>query len=168
MVRKRFVSSSGSKSSSKIRPRCSSSRRITSMRLPLLAALVASVATPALLGCVDRLPDQDLRVVGEIPVAKMSADILWKEYQQDQRQANRLYWGKVIEITGTVSKVGDDVPTDRYLLFEQKDGFGVRANLLDERAAEILAEARSNPRLTLKCFCDGLSGNVVLKSCVKP
>src|SRR5262245_25722872 len=168
MVQRRFVSSSGSRSSSRTRLRCSSSRRITPMRLPLLAAVVASVAAPCLFGCVDRLPDQDLRVVGAIPAAKMSADILWEEYQRDQRQANRSYWGKVIEITGTVTKVGDDVPTDRYLLFGQKDGFGVRANLLDERAAEILAEARSNPRLTLKCFCDGLSGNVVLKSCVKP
>ena len=138
------------------------------MRLPLAAAVVASVVTSGLLGCVDRLPDQDLRVVGAVPVAKMSADILWKEYQQDQRQANRSYWGKVIEVTGTVTKVGDDVRTDRYLLFGQTDGFGVRANLLDEGATQILTDARANPRLTLKCFCDGLSGNVVLKSCVKP
>jgi hypothetical protein len=119
-------------------------------------------------GCVDRIPDQDLRILNSTPVAKLSADILWKEFQEDARQAERTYWAKVIEITGTVTRVGDDVATDRYLLFGQGGEFGVRANLLEETAPEILARARENPRVTLKCFCEGLSGHVILKSCVKP
>jgi hypothetical protein len=118
--------------------------------------------------CVDAIPDQDLRILSATPVAKMSADILWKEFQDNPRQAERSYWGKVIEITGKVTTVGDGTPTNRYVLFAQSGEQGVRANLLEDAAAEILAGARENPRITLKCFCESSSGNVVLKSCVKP
>jgi hypothetical protein len=131
-------------------------------------AFLIALVSSSVVGCVDRLPDQDRRILSAAPDAKMSADILWQEYQQDRDKANRSYWSKVIEITGTVTRVGDDVPTDRYVLFGQAGEFGVRANLLDDRAVPILARARENPRITLRCYCDGLSGNVILKSCVMP
>jgi len=134
------------------------------MRPSLLIAIAALVFG----GCVSRLPDQDLRILTMPPVAKLSTDILWKEYQEQPEQANRSYWGKVVEITGKASTVGDDAPTDRYILFAHGGEWGVRANLLDEQASQILSRARENPRVTLKCFCDGLSGHVLLKSCVVP
>jgi hypothetical protein len=43
----------------------------------------------------------------------------------------------------------------------------VRANLLDEDAAAIVKEVSAGQRVRLKCFCAGLDGHVVLKSCVK-
>ena len=45
---------------------------------------------------------------------------------------------------------------------------GVRANLLDEQAPAILAKTKEDPRVTLKCYCEGLDGNLILKSCVRP
>ncbi len=74
----------------------------------------------------------------------------------------------MIEITGSATRVGDDVPTDRYVFFAQSGELGVRANLLDEQAAGILAKTKEDPRVTLKCYCEGLDGNLVLKSCVRP
>jgi hypothetical protein len=118
--------------------------------------------------CVDRLPDQDLRILTATPSAKLSADLLWKAFQDNAADARRTYFGKVIEVTGTATVVGTDAPTDRYVLFGQTDKFGIRANLLDERAREILSSIPDSRRLTLRCFCDGLNGNVVLKSCIKP
>ena len=44
----------------------------------------------------------------------------------------------------------------------------MRANLLDEQATAILAAVKTSPRATLKCFCEGLTDVVVLKSCVVP
>ena len=133
-------------------------------RCLLAAALLALVAA-----CTDHLPDQDLRILSAQPVARLSADILWQEYQADPDAADRAYWGRPIVITGTVTDTGSvDVPTDGYVLFGQNETFGVRANLLDEQAGAILAEASTGARLTLKCFCEGLSGHVILKSCVKP
>lgn len=120
--------------------------------------------------CVNTLPDQDLRIRVTPIVAKMPAEFLWKEYQADARDADRKYWGKAIEISGkaTASDAQDTGgPSKNYLFFKQSDAFGVRANLLDEDAADIIKEAATGQRIRLKCFCAGLDGHVVLKSCVK-
>jgi hypothetical protein len=130
--------------------------------------LVIVAAGSASVACVNRLPDQDLRILGARPDAKLSVDLLWKEFQSNADQARRMYFGKVVEVTGTVSRVGDTAPSDRYLFFGQSGDFGVRANLLDEQADQILTRAREEPRVTLKCFCQGFDGNLILKSCVVP
>jgi hypothetical protein len=118
--------------------------------------------------CVDRLPSQDLRILSATPVAKMSADILWKEYQTDRSKADDAYWGKAVVVTGTVTATGSADPSDRFVLFGQTEEAGVRASLLDEQADALLKAVAENKRLTLKCFCEGLSGHVILKSCVVP
>jgi len=134
------------------------------------------VVTPGFLviagatACVDRLPDQDLRILNVTTSdAKLSADLLWKAFKDNAVDARRTYFGKVVDVTGTATQVGTDAPTERYVLFGQEDGkFGVRANLLDDRAREILSSIPDNRRMTLRCFCEGLDGHVILKSCVKP
>lgn len=136
---------------------------VTSLRAGLLVLILLS-------GCADTLPDQDLRIRVTPIVAKMPAEFLWKEYQADAREADRKYWGKAIEISGkaTQSDARDTGgPSKSYLLFKQSETFGVRANLLDEDAAAIIKEAATGQHVRLKCFCAGLDGHVVLKSCVK-
>ena len=118
--------------------------------------------------CVTSLPDQDLRILAAAPDAKLSVELLWKEFQSNADQAQRTYFGKVLEITGSATRVGDDVPTDRYVFFAQAGEFGVRANLLNEQAVDILTKTKEDPRVTLKCYCEGMNGNVILKSCVRP
>ena len=128
------------------------------------------LALVAVAGCVNTLPDQDLRIRATPIVAKMPAEFLWKEYQADARGADRKYWGKAIEVSGKPAAAdAQDTggPSKSYLLFPQSEQLGVRANLLDEDAAEILKEAATGQRIRLKCFCAGLDGHVVLKSCVK-
>ena len=130
-----------------------------------LGLLIACAAIPA--ACVDTLPEQDLRILDAVPVAKMSADILWAEYESDASAADGRYWGNAIEITGTVTAADSDV-VQAYVLFGQTEEFGVRANALDEAAADIVAAATIGEKLTVKCFCAGLEGHVILKSCVLP
>lgn len=116
-------------------------------------------------GCADTLPDQDLRILAAVPVQKLSADILWEEYQSGADAADARYWGKAIEVTGVVTAADSD-GIDAYVLFGQTEAFGVRANALDDQASELVAAAKVGERLTVKCFCAGLDGHVVLKSCV--
>ena len=118
--------------------------------------------------CADRLPDQDLRIRAEVPVAKMSVEHLWKDFQDDAAGARRRYWGHAIEISGTPTRADGQDSTGAYLLFAQAGELGVRANLLDDEAAQIVERAHKRERLTLKCYCEGLDGHVVLKSCVQP
>jgi hypothetical protein len=128
-------------------------------RLIVLSALIFAA-------CVDRLPDQDLRILTERPAAKLSADLLWKAFHDNPDAARRTYFGKAVEITGRATRVGDDVPTDRYVLFGQAGDLGVRANLLDEQASDILTRAGEEPTITLRCYVQGMDGHLQLRSCV--
>ena len=142
-------------------------RPSTSLKAGSSTALLGLIL---LSGCVNTLPDQDLRIREAPIVAKIPVEFLWKEYQADAREADRKYWGKAIEISGKATQSDTQNtggPSKSYLLFKQSETFGVRANLIDEDAAEIVKEAAAGQRVRLKCFCAGLDGHVVLKSCVK-
>jgi hypothetical protein len=130
------------------------------------AVLLVCAALSA--GCMDHLPDQDRRILSAVPVAKMSVDDLWKDYQKDSTSADRNYRGRAVDISGKVSAASDPDATGRWLFFVEQAPNGVRAHLLDDQATAILAEATPGQRVTLRCFCEGLSGDVTLKSCVRP
>jgi hypothetical protein len=126
------------------------------------------VALAALVGiaCADQLPDQDRRITAAAPAEKLSVDVLWKDYQVDAKAADRRYWGKALDVSGKVTAVEKSAPP--RLMFELQAPNGVEARLLDDQAERILAEAVVGERVTLRCFCAGLSGNLILKSCIKP
>jgi hypothetical protein len=132
--------------------------------------VVAALATSAVSGaCVDRLPDQDLRILTATPVERLSVGLLWDDYQKDRAAADSRFLGKAVVITGTVADAGSGEPGRRVLVFNRTNGpAGIRATLLDEQAATILEGVKTNPRVALKCFCEGLTDVVVLKSCVNP
>jgi tRNA_anti-like len=121
----------------------------------------------AVAGCANTLPDQDRRIVPAVPVAKLSTDDLWKDYQQSQKEADAKYWGKAVEVAGIVS--GVDRGTPPQITFGPAPDVRVRARLLDDQAQALLTAAADGQRLRLKCFCEGFKDAVVqLKSCVKP
>jgi hypothetical protein len=113
-----------------------------------------------------QLPDQDLRIREAVPVAKMPPADLWRDFQDNRDAAHARYWGKAVDISGKVTGVEQPVGASPAVLFAQSEKAVVRANLLDDDAAAILKVATVGQRVTLRCFCDGLKGDVILKSCV--
>jgi outer membrane PBP1 activator LpoA protein len=135
------------------------------MRRGLIA--LAIVAAALVVGaCANTLPDQDRRITEAAPAAKVSVEFLWKEYQRDRKAADRKYWGKAIDISGKVTSAESAEPS--RVMFELSAPNGIEARLLDDQAADILKSAVVGERTTLRCYCAGQSGNVVLKSCIKP
>jgi hypothetical protein len=127
---------------------------------PLLACLTVVAA------CVDHVPAQDRRILTAVPAAKLSVDDLARDYARDRAAADRQYRGKAIEVSGTVGSTRDE-ETGALLLFTNKDGaVTVEAGLLEDQARAIVTGAAEHPRVTLRCYCDGLNGAVVLRSCV--
>ena len=120
-----------------------------------------------LAGCAETLPEEDLRIYAATPASKLSADILWKDYQTDPAAADRQYWGQALEVSGNITAISSE-PPHAVLTFGAGEQPGVRATLLDEEAAEIVAAVKVGDRITLKCFCEGLDGAVRLKSCINP
>ena len=116
--------------------------------------------------CADTLPEQDRRITEAHPSEKISVDFLWKEYQADAKAADRKYWGKAIDVTGKVTSVESSAP--QRVMFLLQAEHGIEARLLDDQSPTIIQSTVVGERTTLRCFCAGLSGNVILKSCIKP
>jgi hypothetical protein len=129
-------------------------------------AVVAAIVLGGI-SCARTLPDQDRRIMSVVPGAKLSTDVLWKDFQADGPGATRRYHGQAVIVSGVVTRVDHAGPSATIFFASGKDR-GILAHLLDDDAAAIAKSATPGDRLTLKCFCEGLDGNVVLKSCVKP
>jgi len=131
-----------------------------------LRALVVSGAVAAAAGCTDQLPEQDLRILEAAPVERLSAALLWQDFQNVPEQAARNYNGKAIVVIGEVTGSGTSETGEAHVFFAQTPTAGVYAGLLAEQASAILSGLSEDRRVRLKCFCEGLSTHVVLKSCV--
>lgn len=137
------------------------------MRLALL--LTACCLTILAAACAEHLPDQDLRILTAQPSAKLSASDLWKDFQADAAEARKSCFGKAIDVSDRPTSIEGNAPGGPQIAFGQTAERSVRARLLDERAADILKDAKVGARLSLRCFCEGSDGHgdVVLKSCIK-
>jgi len=133
------------------------------MRARLGALVVGAVVA---VGCTDRLPEQDLRILAARPVERMSAAVIWQDFHNVPDQAARTYNGKAVVVIGDVTRAGTEEAGGAYVFFAQTETAGVYASLLADQAETILAAVQENPRVRLKCFCEGLATDVVLKSCV--
>jgi hypothetical protein len=129
-------------------------------------AALAAITAIGVAGCANTLPEQDRRILETAPTAKLSTDDIWKDYQENPKDADTRYWGRAVEVSGKLMSVVKD---RRELLFgEAADNPRVRALLLDDQAESILGTAAEGQRIRLKCFCAGVQQAVILKSCVKP
>lgn len=121
-----------------------------------------------LAGCARTLPEQDRRITVTPAIAKIPAEDLWKEYKDNAKAADKKYWGHAIEVSGKVSTVIGEPAAPRAVRFLVEGDLGVRAFVLDDQAAEIIKRVGVGQHVRLKCFCAGLDGDVVLRSCIQP
>jgi hypothetical protein len=136
---------------------------VTAICRLVLVAIAASLAA-----CARTLPEQDRRITVTPAIAKIPAEDLWKEYKDNAKAADKKYWGQAIEVSGKVSTVLGEPTAPRAVRFIVEGDQGVRAFVLDDQAAEIVKRATVGQHLRLKCYCAGLDGDVILRSCIQP
>lgn len=136
------------------------------MRTVLTGLLCVVIGAAA---CANHIPDQDLRILTANPSAKLPSDDLWSDFQKDPAGARTRYFGKAIDISGRVVSIDADPAKPAAIFFGKPGEPGVRARLLDERAADIIKEAVVGARISLRCFCEGIDDrrDVLLKSCIR-
>jgi hypothetical protein len=101
-------------------------------------------------------PHEDIE--NATPAYQMTADEIWKQYNSNLKTADSLYTGKVIEISGNLSRT-DKADSMVYAVFvmEADSMFGdksVRCEMLQKYNAEITALPKDTP-VKLKGFCTG-------------
>ena len=135
-----------------------------------ILVLLAAIAL-ATVSCADHLPDQDLRITAvTVPDAKLSSDDLWKDFQNDAKGSSKRYFGRSMDVSGKITAMEADPNKQPYIFFGPEGAPGVRARLLDERAAVTLKDLTRGQRITIRCYCEGIDEkkDVVLKSCIRP
>lgn len=134
----------------------------------LMAAMMLMAA--GLAACGPAVSDHDNRIFALPASVKLSAVDLSIAYASDAGAADGRYRGRVMEVSGVVSKVQPAVaPATAVIVLKGSEaGPLVEASLHEEAAAEMLRTIAEAQRITIKCFCEGLNLHVRLKSCVTP
>jgi hypothetical protein len=132
-------------------------------RLPLGFLIVLSAA------CAQTLPEHDNRIFTATPVAKLSAADLAQAFVANPGDAANRFVGKAIEVSGVIQDLqGEPGAARTFLLSGGDSGTHVRVSLHEDRAAEAAKTLANGQRATFRCFCEGFSDHVQLKSCVVP
>ncbi|GMV21084.1 MAG: hypothetical protein AMXMBFR57_10330 [Acidimicrobiia bacterium] len=133
-------------------------------RAGIIALVIACAAA-----CAQTLPEHDNRIFTAAPVAKLSAADLVKAFTADPDAARRRFVGEAIEVSGVVRVLPENVAQSRQFQLHAGDTDPqVQISLHEDRAEAIAKTLNPGQRLTLRCFCEGLSTHVQLKSCVVP
>ena len=133
-----------------------------------LRRFVVIAIAGALAGCARTLPEQDRRITRTPAIAKIPAEDLWKEYKDNAKAADKKYWGQAIEVSGKVSTVVGEPAAPQAVRFFVEGDKGIKAFVLDDQAADIIKRVVVGQHLRLKCYCAGLDGDVILRSCIQP
>jgi hypothetical protein len=119
--------------------------------------------------CAQTLPEHDNRIFTATPVAKLSAADLVQAFTANQADATDRFVGKAVEVSGIVQDLQGDPGTARTFLLSAGDSARhVRVSLHEDRAPEITKALANGQRATFRCFCEGMTDHVQLKSCVVP
>ncbi|MFZ4706481.1 MAG: OB-fold protein [Bacteroidales bacterium] len=126
------------------------------IKIIAILAVVGLVAAGLVWKFVINKPHADIE--NTMPAYSLNAQELWKQYNQELKLSDSLYTGKVIEITGNLSKI-DKVDSLVYLVFvmEPDPDFGdktIRCEMLpkyNEEASKAIVKAP----LKVKGFCSG-------------
>jgi len=130
-----------------------------------MRALVAAIVIASGVACGPAVSDHDNRIFATPASLKLSAVDLSGAYLSDAGAADGRYRGRVLEVSGVIDKVGAGVS---LTLKGAEKGPIVEASLHEDVAAEMKKTMADGQRVMIKCFCEGLSQAVRLKSCVAP
>lgn len=89
---------------------------------------------------------------------------LFADYEANEVSADDKYKGKILRVSGTVSKIGKDMLDTPYVEFGVGDAvFGVQC-MFDDTG--VLGSLKKGQKLTVRCKGDGKLGNVILRGCM--
>ena len=102
------------------------------------------------------------KITAETPVdIEVSARKLYADYQANEIAADETYKGKILQVSGTIRDIGNDLLDNAYITIAGDQYFGdVQCFIADK---SVVAKLRKGARITVKGECDGLLMNVILQ-----
>jgi len=140
---------------------------MTQARGRTLAAMGwAVIVLLALAACENQQAIQRSRVSGKPAAYCVTAQQLVDEYNANRAVADRKYKGRVLQVSGTVTTISEDVMNHVFItLCTDKSGLDcVQCYFADSERARI-ADLRRRQPVQVKGLCDGKRMDVSLNGC---
>ena len=100
------------------------------------------------------------------PEAQIDAEALVQLYERDEQQANKLYLGKAIDVTGIVSEISGQKDSAVSVMLGSKDDMHRVSCLLSMQQAEDAGKIKTGSLVSLRGICTGYLLDVELNRCV--
>ena len=98
------------------------------------------------------------------PSVIITASKLYKEYNANEIAADEKYKGKIIEITGVIRDIGNDIMDNAYITLVGDEYFGDIQCYFNEKS--VVAKLSKGKRITVIGSCSGLMMNVQINNCI--
>ena len=109
--------------------------------------------------------DQNPKVTSDSnPSVTISASKLYKEYNENEIAADEKYKGKIIEVTGVIRDIGNDIMDNAYITLVGNEYFGDIQCYFNEKS--VVAKLSKGKRITVIGSCSGLMINVQINNCI--
>ena len=109
--------------------------------------------------------DQSPKVTSDSnPSVTISASKLYKEYNENEIAADEKYKGKIIEVTGVIRDIGNDIMDNAYITLVGNEYFGDIQCYFNEKS--VVAKLSKGKRISVIGSCSGLMINVQINNCI--
>ena len=109
--------------------------------------------------------DQSPKVTSDSnPSVTISASKLYKEYNENEIAADEKYKGKIIEVTGLIRDIGNDIMDNAYITLVGNEYFGDIQCYFNEKS--VVAKLSKGKKITVIGSCSGLMINVQINNCI--
>lgn len=95
----------------------------------------------------------------------MPASQLFQAYTSNQERGDKLYIGKIFEVSGTITEISEDEQGAPVVLFGTDDAFGGVLCTFEVTEKEKVAKLQPGTDIKVKGICTGLIMEVVLNRC---
>ena len=108
--------------------------------------------------------DQSPKVTSDSnPSVTISASKLYKEYNENEIAADEKYKGKIIEVTGVIRDIGNDIMDNAYITLLGMNTLEIFNVILTKNQ---LLQIVKGKRITVIGSCSGLMINVQINNCI--
>jgi hypothetical protein len=119
----------------------------------------------ALIAIASTADIETTKITPETPVdIEVSARKLFADYQANEIAADETYNGKVLQVSGTIRDIGNDLLDNAYISIAGDQYFGDVQCFIADKA--VVAKLRKGSFITVKGECDGLLMNVILQRAI--
>jgi len=109
--------------------------------------------------------DESPKVTAETqPSITVTANVLYQEYQANEIAADEKYKDQIIQVSGRIRDIGNDLMDNPYITLVGNQYFGDVQCYFTKKSA--VASLSKGQQLTVIGVCDGLMMNVLVNDCI--